>query len=136
MSLNQLDLAPEDSSAEILGETVSNLQEDIAISDDNEITGTLKYVTDYTGYSKSPELQEGNFLALTLADNDFRDIVSCTVELDPTEGSGPVEIRNDPDHNFVARIVSTAQKLIIKYRTYTGNKTVEYDLTGLTLAES
>lgn len=110
------------------------MQTGITISDDNEITGTLNYVTGYTGYSQSPELQEGNFLALTLADNDFTDIVSCTVELDPTEGSGPVELRDDPDHNFVARIVSTDQKLIIKYRTYTGSKTVTYDLSGLTLA--
>lgn len=133
MSLSQLDLAPEDSSAEVLGETVSNLQENINISDDNEITGTLKYETGYTGYSSSVELQSGNFLVLTLADNNWDEIVSCTVELDPTEGSGPVELKGDPDHNFVARIVSTSQKLIIKTRTYTASSEVTYDLSGLTL---
>lgn len=136
-SPTKLSLAPESGSAEVFGKAVSDLQSDIAISEEGNITGTLKYVTGYTGYSSSPELQSGNFIALTLADNDFSEYTSVKVGLDPTEGSGLIEIRNDPDHNFVARIAdATTQKLVIVASNYLGSVTQEYDLSDLTINES
>lgn len=136
-SPKKLSLAPESGSVEVFDKAVSDLQSDIAISDEGAITGTLKYVTGYTGYSQSPELQSGNFLALTLADNDFSEYTSVKVGLDPSEGSGLVEIRNDPDHNVVARIAdATTQKFVIVASNYFGSVTQEYDLSDLTINES
>lgn len=136
-SPKKLSLAPESGSVEVFGKAVSDLQTSIAISDEGAITGTLKYVTGYTGYSQSPELQSGNFLALTLADNDFSEYTSVKVGLDPSEGSGLVEIRNDPDHNVVARIAdATTQKFVIVASNYFGSVTQEYDLSDLTINES
>ena len=136
-SPSELSLAPESGSVEVFGKAVSDLQSNIEISDEGTITGTLKYVTGYTGYSQSPELQSGNFLALTLADNDFSEYTSVKVGLDPSEGSGLVEIRNDPDHNVVARIAdATTQKFVIVASNYFGSITQEYDLSDLTINES
>lgn len=50
-------------STDLLGKSVTDLQEDVIISD-GVISGTLKYVTDYTGFSGDPALQSGNYLAL------------------------------------------------------------------------
>lgn len=47
----------------ILGEDVDDLQTNIVVGD-SAITGTLKYVTGFTGYSEVVEEQSGNFLAL------------------------------------------------------------------------
>lgn len=106
---------------------------------DNAITGTLKHVTDYTEFSSNPELQSGNYLALTLADNDFTDYESVKVGLVPTykngelvnDDSGLVEIINDPDKNGVFYIKSNSQKFVIK----TADNRQEYSLTGLTLQD-
>lgn len=49
---------------DLLGKVVSDLQENVAIGSDNAISGTLKYVSDYTGFSSDASLQSGNFIAL------------------------------------------------------------------------
>lgn len=48
---------------DLFGKVVSDLQENIVFSN-NEITGTSKYVTDYTGFSGKTDEQQGNYLAL------------------------------------------------------------------------
>lgn len=50
-------------STDLLGKSVTDLQEDVTISG-SVINGTLKYVTGYTGFSGDPDLQSGNYLAL------------------------------------------------------------------------
>lgn len=57
-----------DISDNLLGKHASDLQKDVTVSANN-ILGTLKYVTDYTGFSSDTELQEGNYLAIKVADN-------------------------------------------------------------------
>lgn len=57
------------SGVDLFGKDSTDLQEDIAISDD-KITGTLKYVTDYTGFSGNPAEQQGNYLAIHIEADD------------------------------------------------------------------
>ena len=57
-----------DISDDLLGKHASDLQKDVTVSTNN-ILGTLKYVTDYTGFSSDTELQEGNYLAIKVVDN-------------------------------------------------------------------
>ena len=50
-------------SVDLLGKVASDLQEGVFI-DDGKVFGTLKYVTEYTGFSGLPEEQEGYYLVL------------------------------------------------------------------------
>lgn len=54
----------EDDTIDLLGKVASDLQTDISIDKDGKVTGTLKAVTDYTGFSGDTELQSGHFIAL------------------------------------------------------------------------
>ena len=50
-------------SVDLLGKKASDLQKGVFIVD-GKVFGTLKYVTEYTGFSRLPEEQEGYYLAL------------------------------------------------------------------------
>lgn len=50
-------------SVDLFGKVVADLQDGVEVGDDS-ITGTLKYVTDYTGFSGDPALQSGNYLVI------------------------------------------------------------------------
>lgn len=54
---------------DLLGKSVTDLQEDVAVSN-GVISGTLKYVTGYTGFSGDPDLQEGNYLVIHSENSD------------------------------------------------------------------
>ena len=58
------------------------------------------------------------------------------VGLDPSAGTGLVDIVDDDTHNLVAKVADTEQKFIVE--AHRGLLTVrqEYDLSGLTLNES
>lgn len=101
------------------------------------ITGTINYVTGYTEFSGDPALQEGNFIALNFANNDFTQYTSVKVGLDPSAGSGLVEIINDPDKNGVFRISNASQNFKIVSTSIEGvEATQTFDLSGLTLLDS
>lgn len=53
----------------LFGKHIDDLQEGIVVGDD-KITGTLKYVTDYTEFSGKASEQQGNYLALHATAND------------------------------------------------------------------
>lgn len=95
-----------------------------------EITGTLKYVTGYTGFSSDkPAEQEGNFLALNIR-SEPSDAVT-TVELVGGD-KGPVTVK--PDGKIVLRITNKAsQKVKVTATKDKTVKTITYGLTGLTL---
>ena len=120
-----------DPAENLLGLTVGDLEEDVNASD-GVISGTLKYVSGYTGFSGDPDEQAGNYLALVIeaADGD-----TITAEL--TNGNhGPVTL--DADGILIARISDKdAQELIF---TATGaDGTTEqkrFSLSGLTLEEA
>lgn len=94
----------------------------------NAITGTLKYVTGYTGFSEDPELQSGNYIALKL-DTDVD--ATITVELVGGE-SGPVTL--DTDKNIVIRVTDPLTQTI-KATATSGTKVdvLTYSLASMTL---
>lgn len=119
------------STQDLLGKTVDDLQENIVIGR-NKITGTLKYVTGYTGFSSNVAEQSGNYLAL-YCEVPLEDDVNITVEV--INGfSGPVTL--DDDGLIVLRIASTNQsvKVTASKQGY-DSITKTYSLADITLAE-
>ena len=111
---------------------VSDIQTGVVVNG-NKITGTLKYLTEgaIAGYWGA-----GNFLALKFANPDPK-ATSIKVGLDPSQGSGLVELLGDPDFNCVAKITNKAtQKFKIVTTDGTKTTTQLFDLSGLTLENS
>ena len=91
------------------GKAVSDLQKDVIVHDE-WISGTLKYVTGYTGFSGDVEEQSGNYLAL---DFTFTDGATATAQLINAKSiKGPVDITAEPF--AVIRVTNPrTQKLVI-----------------------
>jgi hypothetical protein len=121
----------------MFGTQVKNLQTGITIAN-GAVTGTLKYLS--TGTLAS-DWGAGNFLAVKFTNIDS-DSTSVMVGLEPSEGSGLVELIDDPDKNGVFKITDkNTQKLKVVQSTkgsdgstYTNIQT--YDLSGLTCETS
>lgn len=99
----------------------------------NAVTGTSKWladgeIADYWG--------PGNFVAFKFSGTDER-ATSVRVGLQPSEGSGLVELINDPDQNGVFKITNKdEQKFVIISTDGTQTTTQEFDLSGLTMEEA
>ena len=93
----------------------------------NSISGTLKYVTDYTGFSSDPELQQGNYIALK-----FGATAGSTTTVEIVGGiSGPVTL--DSDMNWVGKIANTSQKIKVVNTDNGVITTKTFNLTSLVL---
>lgn len=115
----------------VLGKPVSELQSSDVTVGDSAITGTLHYVTGYTGFHGSDPLeQEGNFLALKI-DAITTEGVTTTVEL--VGGTkGPVTL--DSDMNIVLHIQNKDTESVKVTVSKGGeSETKTYGLSGLTL---
>ena len=87
-----LDVDPDDPTETRYGKTVSSLQSDVVVNDDS-ISGTLHYVTGYTGFSGDSALQSGHYLAIKL---DVPNGATTTLQLLNNGGSGtPVDLGTD-----------------------------------------
>ena len=115
-------------SEDLFGKTVSDLQTGVRVGS-NAITGTLKYVEDYTGFSSKTEEQSGNYLVIHAADADAD---SVTVEV-VGGTSGPRTL--DSDGIIVLRIANkNTQSVQVKsYKNGAVIATKNFSLTGLTL---
>lgn len=118
-----------ETSVDLLGKIVTDLQDEVSVSGDT-ISGTLLYVDDYTGFSGDPAEQVGHYLVVKCTADE-----GDTIVLDLIGGvHGPVTL--DDDGICVIRITDTANQML-KY-TATGadgsTETKLYKLTGLTLA--
>lgn len=112
----------------MLGKKANELQAGVHIIGDS-ITGTLKNVTGYTGFSDQPEDQSGHYLALKF--DVLPSEATTTVEI--VGGTkGPVEL--DEDKLWVGKIANKDSQSI-KVESKYGDKTVvkTYELTKLTL---
>ena len=121
-------MEPENGGVNLFGKNVSDLQTNVSVNGD-EITGTLKYVTGYTGFSSNESEQSGNYLALKI--ETVPDDVETTVEL--VGGTkGPVTL--DEDMNIVL-LIKNKDTQSIKVVSTDGDETVTktFGLTGLTL---
>lgn len=115
----------------VLGKTVSDLQSNIAISQNSNggtVGGTSKYVTGFTGYSNNVSLQSGNYLVAKVIEPDI-DNVTVTVT-----GAGAVPSGNN-DGVYVFRITDTSTDAITITASATGYDTVTkvYSLSDLVL---
>jgi hypothetical protein len=115
-------------SEDLFGKTVSDLQSNVHVGD-GTITGTLKYVDDYTGFSSKTDEQSGNYLVIHAADPKA-DYV--TVEV--INGiAGPRTL--DSDGLIVLRIAdkNTQSIEVVSYKDGIAKDNRRFVLTGLTL---
>lgn len=113
---------------DLLGKTADDLQEDVEVAN-GAITGTLKYVTGYTGFSGDVAEQSGNYLALKVTAIDGATI---TVELINGTVGHPVEL--DEDGMIVVRIANKSTQSVEVIATKDSLSEVQrFSLTGLTL---
>ena len=114
-------------SEDLFGKNVTDLQENVSVTN-SAISGTLKHVTGYTGFSSKPEEQEGHYLAIHAACEDA-DSITCEL-VGGTKG--PVTL--DEDGLIVIRITNKKTQTVKVVATKGEKKTVKvYSLTGLTL---
>lgn len=112
----------------LLGKEITDLQSGVSIGDD-AISGTLKYVTDYTGFSGDPAEQEGHYLALHI-DTDV-EADSITVQLIGGD-HGPVELDSDRTNIFRIKNKQEKIKIVAKKEGYP-DVVKTYNLAALTL---
>ena len=113
------------------GASVSDLQSSIAVGV-GVVTGTLKYYTEYTGYSDDPAEQSGNYLTLHVTSTDADAI---TWEL---QGSGVAAQAVPAGGVIVMRVTDASRETLRLVATKTGynQQAASYSLAGLTLEES
>lgn len=130
--INDVEVEPMAPTAEVYGYTVNDLQNDIIVSDDGEISGNLNYID-------SGDLVTtwgaGNFIALKCLNID-PNATSVKIGMSPSVSSGLVEIIDDPDKAGVFKVTSNSQKFVVVTTTGTATKTQTFDLTGLALANA
>ena len=112
----------------LFGKNVSDLQSNIVIGEDT-ISGSLKHVTGYTGFSSKTSEQEGHYLALKFSVTPS----DATTVVELVGGTkGPVTL--DADMNIVLLIKSnTTQSIKVTSSKDGASATKTYTLTGLTL---
>lgn len=115
----------------MFGTLVSDMQSNVAIAN-NAITGTLKYLDEG---SLVTTWGAGNFLALKFNADDWSAYTSVKVGLEPSMGSGLVEILTDPDKNGAFKVTNKQQKFKVVATDGTKTSTQTYDLSGLTLED-
>jgi len=130
--LTALTVDPEDGESTILGKTVSDLQDDITITE-TRISGILKYVDDFEDYSENSELQNGHYLALKFT-TDENSLTSVQV-IGGATTEDPVVVGDDM--NAVVRITDPMRQRLKVTSELDGCEPNEkiYRLTGLVLAE-
>ena len=112
---------------DLLGKHVTDLQSDIFIGPE-QITGKLKYVTGYTGFSGDPAEQSGHYLVThsTAADG-------ATIKAELIGGTSG-EVTLDEDGILITRVTSNQQKLkITAIKDGSPSAVKIFDLTGLDL---
>lgn len=125
-----IDVQAEDSTTTVLGKLVSDVQQNVFVND-NSIQGTLKYVSNWTGYSEDPEENSGYFVVLKYEASE-----GATVTIETLGGytDGRV-VTLDQDMQSVTRFKDNKQKLkvvttlngesITKILSFSGLRTVQ-----------
>lgn len=120
----KLTVTPAAATGTYWGTATSAMQSDIAIAN-GAITGTLKYLD---SGALATDWGAGNFMALKFTVPATA--TSCKVGLNPSEGSGLVELDSDKDGVFKVTNKDT-QKFVIVTTDGTYTLTQEFDLSGL-----
>ena len=109
---------------------VSEMQSNVTVSGDS-IKGTLKWLDGDNAITQV--WGEGNFLCLKFTADDWSDYTSVKVGLEPSAGSGLVEIKDDDTHDGVFKISNKKQKFVVVATNGIRTITKKYRLSGLTL---
>ena len=114
-----------DAATDLFGKSVTDLQTGVSVGA-TSITGTLKHVAGYTGFSSKTDEQEGNYLALHAAVPGMADAKITVTVTKPSV--------LDEDGLIVLLIKNTSQTVTVKAEK-TGYDTVTkvFTLNGLTL---
>lgn len=125
----------ENGNVEMFGTKVKDMQSRVKIeegSGDGAITGTLKYLD---SGALVDTFGAGNFLALKFSDIP-ETATSVKVGLDPSEGTGLVELINDPDKNGAFKVTNRfTQNFKIVTTDGTNTTTQIFDLSRLNVQE-
>lgn len=129
--MTSFSINPEDGEATLFGKQVKQLQQNLVINE-NAITGTLLYVTDYTEFSGTVSEQKGNYMALKFEP----DPADAKVTVEVVNGTkGPVVLDSDKNIVLLIKNKDTQKvKVTVEKEGYTTTSKT-YDLTGLTLNE-
>ncbi len=125
-----MDVQAEDSSVTVLGKLVADIQQNVFVND-NSIQGTLKYVSNWTGYSADPEENSGYFVVLKYEASE-----GSTTTIQTIGGyTDDRVIALDQDMQSVTRFKDNKQKLkvvttlngetITKILSFSGLRTVQ-----------
>lgn len=128
-ALDRLTVTAEAQNKSIYGVPVSDIQNSDVVVAGNSISGSLKYIGSGT---LAHDWGAGYFLALKFSGVDS-DATSVKVGLEPSEGSGLVELLGDPDMNGVFKITNkNVQNFKVVVTDGVHNTIQTYDLRGLT----
>lgn len=122
-----------DGETDAYGKTGNDLQTNVNVSR-TAVTGTLKYVTGYTGFNSAEAIeQEGNYLALDFSTDMDAEGATVTVEL--VNGTkGEVQLTYPSDMFCVFRVTDkNTQNIRVKATKDGATSTRELDLSGLVL---
>lgn len=102
----------------------STLQEDIEVFP-NGIGGKLIYQENEI-WSSGPLAGPGTFIALKFTDIS-EDLAKLEVGLDPSEGTGLVDVLPDPDKNLVAKVTDKDTQNFVVKATYKSGQVVQHN---------
>lgn len=124
-------VAPIDSAKTIWGHDISDLQTDL-FAGNGKIVGTLHKVT--TG-TLARDWGEGYFMGLQFGGPAFKEAIAIYVGMDPSVGSGMVNVLPDPDKNGIFKVTNKIQhfKIVVDYGMHV--EEYLYDLSDLTLSD-
>lgn len=117
---------------QLLGKALTDLQTNVEVDMTTcKVTGNLKYVTGYTGFSGIEEEQSGNYIAIHV---DVEDVTGVTY----TSTFNGRTVTFDSDQILIVRVNGKTHIPLIISAAKNGYETVvrTFDLTGLTLASA
>ena len=116
------------STTDLLGKVVTDLQSNVRVRGSN-VTGTLKYVDDYTGFDPSnPDLQVGNYLVLHMTSTVEGATISAKLSGD--------FVTLDSDGILILRVTEETKELPLVVKAEKGGYTTtidNYNISRLTL---
>lgn len=127
-----IQVAPEAPTATWFDTLVSTMQTNVVVTAD-AINGTLNFIQGGLAQS-GPLAGDGHFLALNFSTPNWDRFSSVKVGLYPSQGTGLVEIKTDPDKVGIFKVSSNSQ--VVRVVTTQGTEVVtnDYSLEGLVLA--
>ena len=131
--MTALTLKPESVESKMFNVPISTFEKWVLVSG-NQIQGTLKYMDEDNSITRA--WGEGYFIALKFLAKDWDEYTSVKVGLDPSAGSGLVEIIDDPDKNGVFKITNKdGQKFVIEATNGSETKRQEFDLSAISFVK-